>query len=214
MKDEIGRTNKVHPERDLLQRLNLQITVRLIIDGAFEQSHPEVTRQFRNLRDTCPGIFDRLLPPSERLQPPTAGDLNDDGYLDILADEQHTKPTVISRLANAYCRDKLQLAVRPAQIKPAFAAMLTAAYARDYGRENVMAFGILPIKYWKKLAFDDSTLQRRVVLNRGDSIRYYGDSIGQITQILTIANVGVLRVFLLMQRTAPRRMRDPILDLP
>ena len=67
MKDEIGRTNKVYPERDLLQRLNLQITIRLLIDGAFEHSHPQITQQFRKLRMSCLKVFDKLLLLSERL---------------------------------------------------------------------------------------------------------------------------------------------------
>jgi hypothetical protein len=61
-KKEIYYTNYQHPERDLLNRENLQQTVRLLLLDAFTQSDPRLTTQIKHLHDVCPDILDSLLP--------------------------------------------------------------------------------------------------------------------------------------------------------
>lgn len=156
LKKEIYQTNHNHPERDLLQRLNLQITVRLLIDGAFESTHASITAQFRALRATCPHLFDNLLPRSDRLQ--QAIDLGDEACQSVQQDNTHRNVALYSRIQATYCKNILNLPTRSTHLSwdhSRYRIMLSSAYERDYMRPNVSTFGSRPIKYWKRIAFDD-----------------------------------------------------------
>ena len=160
LKSGILRTNHINPERDLLQQLNFEITLRLIIDGAFDHSYPEVARVFQDLRTNCPGLFDTVLPRSERFQPPSAqlgdNDADEDGLHTIESDDAHGKPVVYSRLQSRHYSVILGLPVKPAElVGTMLRTLLTTAYQLDYNRPNVTTFGQRQIKYWKKLAYDD-----------------------------------------------------------
>jgi len=90
----------------------------LVIDGAFEHSHPGITAQFRALRDTCPRLFDTILPRSKRFQPPSAreDDANDDeeGIRSIEADGAYGSPALYSRVQARYYAKVLGLPVKAA----------------------------------------------------------------------------------------------------
>lgn len=55
-------TNHRGIELQLLQKVNIEQTIRFILDDAFVNSHPGITFVLNTLRNDCPNLFDRLLP--------------------------------------------------------------------------------------------------------------------------------------------------------
>lgn len=85
LKQLVYNTNKQKPERDIMRLLNQQVTTRLVLQRCFETTEPELTKQMLAVQVACPGLFDRLLPRSERSE---AIDESRE-ELDILSDVTH-----------------------------------------------------------------------------------------------------------------------------
>jgi hypothetical protein len=93
----VYNTNKQNPERDLLQRINMELTSRLVLQGGFQTDEPLVTQQMLSIGDQCPSMFERMLPRLER-----ADTLDDDTAeeMGIMSDTSHI---------HVKCRMRLQV---------------------------------------------------------------------------------------------------------
>lgn len=147
----IYTTNFINPERDLLQRVNLQMTIRFILGGSFI-ADAALTEQVRRLHTAMPGLFRKLLPRSEQL---TVED-KDEALTGVQPSPRHLQPSVLAKLQAEYCKATLNLPTRGSAMSPAFRAGVSAAYTKDYGLiVGSGAMGTRPIRWFKKVSFTD-----------------------------------------------------------
>lgn len=153
-------TNHRNVERALLQRENVQQTVRLILANAFRRTDRELTELFYELYTECPSIFDPVLPLSERLgleavltEDYYTGD--DESELRLDSDDTHIHPAALGRIAPGYAGDVMKLPLRSRGMSDSFRRLLRASYHTDYSMPNIFEFGKVAIQWSKKFAFDD-----------------------------------------------------------
>lgn len=209
----VYNTNFSNVERHLLTRESLQQTSRLILLDAYQTSEPKLTATFKDLYDTCPGLFESLLPRSEQLELQVE---DDEPSQTILQDANHLKPSVFSRLKPMYCRNELGLPIRSSAFLPVFRTRLRNAYGNDYNLPNIVHFGTRGLTWCKKLGFMDHATERRLVFCRGDVIQYHGNEVGRLDQVFVHELMHVRRVFCLITRviSSPQHQKDNVLDMP
>ncbi|KAL8798787.1 MAG: hypothetical protein Q9200_007697 [Gallowayella weberi] len=150
-KMQIYNTNYRDVERALLGSENLKQTIRLILQDAFAISEPVLTQLFKDLQAECPVLVNKLLPQSEK----THDILDDDSYLFLKSDANHSQPAALGRLQAKLVRNELSLPIRSSAMDQAFQKMLRTSYEIDYGMSNVMHFGVASIPWSKKVNFND-----------------------------------------------------------
>lgn len=208
----VYNTNFSNVERHLLLRESLQQTARLILLEAYRSSEPELTATFKDLYDTCPTLFESLLPRSEQLE---LEDEESKTLRSILEDTHHVKPTAISRLKPTYCRDELGLPIRSSTLTAEFKHYLQQAYADDYNLPNIVHLGNKALVWCKKLAFMDKRTEQRLIFRCGDVIQYHNQDIGRLNQVLVHELLNVRRVFCLITKVpVTQDQTDDVLDVP
>lgn len=157
-------TNHQNVEKALLGRENLQQTVRLILNNAFTQQEPELTKLFQRMYLKIPLLFESLLPKSEV---ETVGAVN----IEVDADDEafvgeaeaqiegevnaiHRRPAVIGCLQSRFCKEILKLPIRSSDMTPNFKAELSQGY-RDYNLANIVSFAAGGFQWCKKVSWTD-----------------------------------------------------------
>lgn len=208
----VYNTNFSNVERHLLMRESLQQTTRLILLDAYQSLEPELTATFKDLYDTCPTLFESLLPRSEQLELESE---ETEAFQSILGDTHHLKPRVMSRLKPTYCRDELGLPIRSSALTAVFKHHFRTAYADDYGLPNIVQFGTKGLVWCKKLGFMDKATEQRLVFNCGDVIQYHDNKIGRLDRVVSHELMNVRRVFCLVTEVSlTQHQRDDVLGVP
>lgn len=159
-KDMIYKTNHRNPERDLLQRINFEMTIRFLLMGSMSETERPLIDQIQRINRQCPGLFDTLLPLSERtiVQRSILGDgdsVETEEYAAILiGDELHQNPKARSKLGVKFARN-LNLPAYGREADPGLISKLTVAFLREYRRVNVTVFRDVPFRWWKAVSYDD-----------------------------------------------------------
>jgi hypothetical protein len=165
----VYETNFKEVERVLLGKVNVQLTVRLILRKAFAGIDNALTTQLLRLQDGCPTLFKRILSKSDQqalsLQLDDTSELEDVMDVEGVPDEGHVNPAVIARIASKdiqkipHCvNDGRHLPVIPrTQCSQIFINLLRQAYGFDYNLSNMYTLtrGGLPMQWSKKFAFTD-----------------------------------------------------------
>ncbi|KAI1107203.1 hypothetical protein F4804DRAFT_352737 [Jackrogersella minutella] len=190
----VGEQKHKEPEKTLLAFENFVQTLRLVLTDGFATDNPELTEQMRHIKKSCPTLFASLLSQGEsHISTEDADDDDPSIGMNLIATELHKKLSVLVRLSPKHCRSVLHLPLQTGQFSKEWLLKLRRAYKDDYGK-NVIVIGNMPCKWWKKLAFTDSTASgHRIILHRA-----YSES----------------RVFLVIRNVVPStRPRDPQVDL-
>lgn len=148
----IYNTNFSNIEHFLLTRESVQQIAQLIFFDAYQLSEPQLTATFKSLYDTCPALFESLLPRSEQLELQTE---DDEPYQSIMADANHLQPRVLSWLKPMYCRDKLNFPICSSALPVNFRQNLWKVYTDDYSFPNITHFGTGKLLWYKKIRFLD-----------------------------------------------------------
>ncbi|ELR04371.1 hypothetical protein GMDG_06740 [Pseudogymnoascus destructans 20631-21] len=90
-------------EKALVHRENVNVTLRLILQGAFDQSHPVISAQVKALYHQCPMLAEHILPSSQW------ADTTEDDALDIKPDATHIHPRATHCVARAFVKNELDL---------------------------------------------------------------------------------------------------------
>ena len=199
----------------MLQRENLQQTIRLVLLGAFGREEPEITALVRGLSVSCPSLFEVILPRSE--QELLVEDVDD--MIDIVEDAAHKRPKAIGCLQPSYVRDTLQLPTRCSINMPMdFRIALRRAYEQDYTMPNIIHFGTAAIHWCKKISFFDPVTEYHCVFAIGDFVVLKSDDIVRIDNLLVHTLDNRRRVFLKISEVEGNEdnavSRDRVLDLP
>ncbi|SMR43431.1 unnamed protein product [Zymoseptoria tritici ST99CH_3D1] len=213
----IYTTNKQNPERDLLQAINMQMSTRLVFQDGFLQSEPAATQQLKDIDSAIPGMFDRLMPRSER-DVFTADDEDVDRELLVVqSDTVHLNVKCRRKLQPRFVQTKLGFPTRGDGKWPAWLGdSITQAFQLDYSRPAVKApFVGKPVKWFKEVSYDDANTQLRETLHRGDFIQFRQDTQpARIDQAFTMeVQAGITRCFLLLTPTSANG-QDPLTLLP
>lgn len=188
MKDQIYNTNHNNPERDLLLQQSISMSTRLLVQNGYPD-YPHITKQMQDIQASCPKLFDMVLPRSEQSSA-AIGDLEAGA---LICPPGYNNVAVGKRLNQDYCRDFFNLPIRMSKVDVVIKNKISSAYKRDY-KNNVTLIDSRPIKWWTQAAFDDKASQRRMVLGRGDFVRYTdtadpmddsNDQIGRIDHMFT-----------------------------
>lgn len=154
----IYHTNHSNVELALLNRKNVQQTVRLLLAKAFEHSNPDLTLVFNELYRECPSLFEQVLPRSEvadYVNLLEEGFDDDELKLKLPEDSTQYRPAAITCIQPKYAKDTLQLPTRPSQMSDNFRKLYTKAFKDDYGMTDIVEFGKAVVRWSKKVAFDD-----------------------------------------------------------
>ncbi|KAF1808853.1 hypothetical protein P152DRAFT_462083 [Eremomyces bilateralis CBS 781.70] len=159
-KKNILRTNKKHPEKDLLEIESFTMTLRFLLHGSFQVTHPALSAQFQNLRVRCPQLFTSLMPHATIAQLQVvpgatgAGELDADHDISLATreDDTHRQPSVLGRIPNKYVEQTLQLPVSVSKFSAGFRAKFFRSYSADY-KMPVNHPGTRRLRWWKKVSF-------------------------------------------------------------
>ena len=141
-------------ERSLLARENLQMTVRLLLMNAFDDTDPKLTRIFAELYDLCPELFEHLLPRSEIDNLGVVFDIDEE--VSLRGDDDHLRPVVIGCVKSNYVRKTLRFPIVQSQMDAAFENAFRMCYDQHYGLKYITHFGKVPLQWCRKLAFYDT----------------------------------------------------------
>ena len=162
-KERIYKTNHNRPERDLLRHINMQMTARFLILGGFRSQDPALTAQVRRIKQACPGLLDRLLPPGDRnrAEALALGEEEDASEeplpvrgFQVTDEPGHDAVKVRMMLSLTYVREQLGLPTRGENMTQKLRALVTAAFELDLDMPIVTAFQKVPIKWWKEISFN------------------------------------------------------------
>lgn len=162
-KEMIYKTNHRNPERDLLQRINFEMTVRFLLLGCGQMNITDssVVEQLQRIQMNCPGLFSTLLPASERtiIQRQILGDPDEQDTPEytaaIVEDNAHRNIKARNKLAVKWSRQNLHLPQYGREADASFYSAITAAFQQDYDKPNVTLFNNVPLQWWKTVSFDD-----------------------------------------------------------
>ena len=154
-------TNHKSPEKHLLQHESIEQSLRFIVLGGWETSHPAMTAQIRRIYDQCGLIFKSLMGPRckiDAMDEETTGDKLGivSAKSSIVADKRHQKPSLISRILTRTARG-MGLPVKADDMKKpchsVFYTKLRQAYDRDYKKPSAVIYGAKPFTWWNKASF-------------------------------------------------------------
>lgn len=130
------------------------MTVRFALGGSFA-SHPDLTAQLRRLYTDMPGLFNKLLPRSARLE---HDDMNE-STTGIQSDPAHLQAAAQVKIQATHCREVLGLAITGAAMSPEFRSEMSRAYRESYNLTvGSGAMGTRPIRWFKKISFTDPSV--------------------------------------------------------
>jgi len=162
-KKKVYETNHSNVEKLLLAKINMQITIRLILRNGFYHKDGELTVLMNRLYNQCPTMFDSVLPRTDR-QDMTAPDDELENELDVHSgvDSKHRRATVIGAIPPAtvnrtlhVLNDNRSLPRRHDNMSESFKRALRRAYVQEYGLDEIYHFGRWPLQYSNKFAFTD-----------------------------------------------------------
>lgn len=231
-KEMIYKTNHRNPERDLLQRINFEMTVRFLLLGSMSETEQPLIDQLQRINKKCPGLFDTLLPVSERtiIQRSVLGDGEGEPEIEeytatLMDDPLHQNVKARAKLGVKFARNKLRLPAYGREAENSLLASVKTAFSRDYNRPNVDVLRDVKFQWWKTISFDDPNDERRMTVHRGDFMYFADDSSqpdnsnlssapGQIEQILTL-DMGTNKTYcFLLIRPSTRYIVDQVTSLP
>jgi hypothetical protein len=152
----IYQSNFKHPELFLLEREQLQQTVRLVLADAFDVDDFESHEAMRRVQETCPTLFKLLIPKSDLA---LGGFEDEDGDASdevIQVGEGQSAVKTIGRVVNQHVTSVWKLPIRATNMPEAFRAAMREVYQRDL-KQNVTHFrGHL--QYFNKFAYTDRSI--------------------------------------------------------
>ncbi|SMR62465.1 unnamed protein product [Zymoseptoria tritici ST99CH_1E4] len=175
-KEMILYTNKKNPERDLLQRMDFAITTRFTLQNAFKDEEPVATQLVQDVNAACPTLLDSLLPRSEKKE---AVDPTEENFghekLGVMSTTNQIRVSASSKHAAKKVPADIALPTHGNSPLPAWLrTSLTDAFLREYGRPNVTSFASRPIKWFARMSYYDTTIERRIVLKEGELVNFLG----------------------------------------
>lgn len=165
-KEMIYKTNYRNLERDLLQRINFEITVRFLLLSCSQISsctiNSYVVEQLQRIQKKCPNLFSTLLLASKRtiiqrqiLSNANEQDLPAEYTTTILEDSAYINIKARSKLAVKQSRQNLQLLQFGREVEKGFYIAITIAFAKDYEKPNITIFYKVLLQQQKTVLFDD-----------------------------------------------------------
>lgn len=133
---------------------NRKHSVNFTVNGAFEITHPELTRTFLSLQQRAPHLFSHLATYGREIEKPgnTADGLN------AVADSQHLEPVVQIRISpqDIQKRSDLMISVlfpHRLDIAHPFRSGLLDAYNNEYNISGLVSLGTKGIQWAQRIRF-------------------------------------------------------------
>ncbi|KAL7818066.1 hypothetical protein V8C44DRAFT_211757 [Trichoderma aethiopicum] len=167
-KKKVYETNHSSVEKLLLAKVNMQMTIRLVLRNAFYLQDGELTRQMNSLYEKCPALLDAILPRTDRRD--LVEDEEGDFELDVHfgADAGHRRATVIGQIpvkvirATTHVLNSNQpLPTHHDNMDQRFREELRRAYVTEYKQPEIYLFGHKRAQWSNKFAFTDSEFHRQ-----------------------------------------------------
>jgi hypothetical protein len=139
-------------EKVLMHKECVNLTLRLLLNGAFKYSEPVLSEQMQALRETCPVLTNHLLPLSEKQ------DIIEESSLDVLQpDSMHISPKATLCIPRSVVKNDLDLPLnsREFQEEHLFVQQLREAYGVDYDNPHITNLGGQPLQYFTRFSFLD-----------------------------------------------------------
>jgi len=139
-------------EKLFLHQDNIHLTIRLVAEGGFDTSEPELTSRIAKIRSTCPILLDGFLPTAKQ-----ASD-SEEAEMAIQADPNHSKPMVAKCISRSFAKDVLDLPTSTADLKNVSHPICLAvrqAYTRDYHRANIVNLSTAGFQWCEQFSFTD-----------------------------------------------------------
>lgn len=133
-------------------RTNVQLTLALVLQGAFANDYPELSKRFQKLIETCPSLVKAMDP---RAIDTDEGEYRKQGT-NVKADLDHVNPSALHRQKRS-----LQLGADFIGITKSlkldrshqFFVKLRQAYERDYDKPHEVTLHQAELRWYKKIAF-------------------------------------------------------------
>lgn len=165
--------------------VNVQQTIRFILLNAYKSDLPDLTDKMQELYKSCPTLFEKVLPRSDRQYLQTTLGGNEDQEMDIedAGDENHKNPSVIGRVLTRETKAAVhsivhwvkpgeevvagwgaavdrtpttKLPLRSSLMTEPFRRQLVSAYNKDYNINGITLLGgRSAIQYCKRVKFSD-----------------------------------------------------------
>ncbi|KAI8171048.1 hypothetical protein KHU50_005759 [Colletotrichum sp. SAR 10_65] len=217
-KRRVYETNFREVEKLLLQKVNMQMTMRLLLRNAFFFDDAELTLQMSRLYKSCPTLFDSILPRTDRREmalPQEEMDFEMD-VEGLVSDEDHQRPSAIGQVSvrgvTHAINENKPLPTRPTTMEDTFTRRLRRAYTRDYGEPDIWVFSGR-LQYSNKFAFSDRNHQR-FVFSRQHYVKFrQGDDIGRVDHIFVNERNRRQYLFVVLTPVKITGERDMVLGL-
>lgn len=137
-------------EKVLMHRECVNLTLRLLLNGAFEYSEPVLSAQMRTLHKACPILMNHLLPTSEK------HDIVEESSLDVLQpDSSHLSPKATRCVPRSVVKNELDLPLHSNELQEEllFVQELREAYRVDYDDPHITSLGSRPLQYFTRFSF-------------------------------------------------------------
>lgn len=144
------QTNYQNVEWALLSWVNFQQTLHFLLDSAHSLNAPDLTFQIQRLFDSCPVLFESVLPISEcvlGVQDPSEA---------LWGDEHHLNSRTQSQISQADMKDNgLPHHFNILEHDDWRLTALQDAYVRDYGRPNIQLISGISLAWFRQFGFTD-----------------------------------------------------------
>ncbi|KAG6069682.1 hypothetical protein E4U16_007516 [Claviceps sp. LM84 group G4] len=162
-------TNSRDAASTLMWRTNVQLTLALVLQGAFANDYPEISKRFERLIETCPSLVKAMDP---RAIDTDEGEYRKQGTT-VKADMDHVNPSALHRQTQSLqlgadfigITNKLKL-----DRSHQFFVKLRQAYERDYEKPHEVTLHQAWLRWYKKIAFTTRN-QKRFCFTVGDFVK-------------------------------------------
>ncbi|ELR05295.1 hypothetical protein GMDG_07278 [Pseudogymnoascus destructans 20631-21] len=199
-------------EKVLMRRECINLTLRLLLNGAFEYDEPVLSTQMWNLHKTCPILTNHLLPSSEKW------DIVEEASINVLQpDSSHISPKATLCVRREDVEKELDLPLWPEQLQEGlpFVQKLREAYRVDYEDPHITSLGSRPLQYFSRFSFIDPSTRHRVTFKAGNCFTVRGKSICRFEVGFVHEKIqGEARLFAIVSDIKECGTEDPVLQLP
>jgi hypothetical protein len=152
--------NGHHVDYDLMRKLDVALTLRLVLNGSFETTDPELTTTIKRLEERCPKLFKRLLTMGDREYDEDNEEEEEEDKRDnaIVADALHARPVVAQSFKVDYMRKDLGIVTnfRRIDLGHPFSQALITAYDTEYGIKWIYSLEGKTLQWCKRISYDDT----------------------------------------------------------
>jgi len=163
MKKRVFETNFPNVEKILLEKINVEKSIRLVLRNAHDTDDEDLTRNMKEIYREAPSLFSRVLSKTDQGELESSLQSELDFELDVSqsASESHKQPSAVNRIPASEVKtlehraNEGPLPLRAGNMSDRFRNLLRLAYEQDYGfdRGHPVHLGNAAIQWSRKLSF-------------------------------------------------------------